>query len=77
MASSEARIAVVEERLDGHDDKFNEVVSTLKDIEADVKGISRKLDKNLSFFAGVAFAFSTIGAAIGAVGTETIKKIFS
>lgn len=71
------RLAVVETRVDGHDEKIGEMADTLKVIEADVRGISLKLDKNLSFFAGVAFTFSLFGAVFGALGTKVIDKVFS
>jgi hypothetical protein len=71
------RIAVLETRADTHEEKISEMADTLKTIEVDVRSISLKLDKNLSFFAGVAFTFSLFGAVFGSLGMKAVDKIFS
>ena len=70
-----ARIAVLETQQKYHDASLTDVTSQLEKLNGCVAEINRKLDKNMGFLAGAAFAFSAIGAIIGMGGASIIKRL--
>lgn len=71
------RVARLEERSDSHRQQIEKVFCVLDEIDAKVERILKMQNRQLGFLSGIAFSFGLIGAAVGAMGTEVLKKIFS
>jgi butyrate kinase len=70
-----ARIAVLETQHKFHQATLTDVTEQLEKLNASVTQINSKLDKNMGFIAGAAFAFSAIGAVIGMTSAAIFKRL--
>lgn len=69
------RLAVLEERSETQRSQIDDLLDAIRSLTKEVTRINNKLDRNTGFLAGIAFAFSLIGACIGSVGSEMLKRM--
>lgn len=68
------RIAILEERTETHRQQIDDLLSAIKELTGEVVRINRQLSRNMGFLGGVAFVFSLMGACLGALANEIIKR---
>jgi ribulose kinase len=69
------RLVKVETVQENQDRMIEDVVDRLDSLDTKVGKILEKMEKHSGFFHGVIFAFSIIGALIGAFSAEIWKKL--
>lgn len=70
------RVAVAENDIEGHQRSMNAMQNTLEAILKTIKEIEKQMAKDKSFFAGMAFAYGSIGILGGATVEYFFHKLF-
>lgn len=72
---SNDRIAYLEAKRESDHSDIMEIKETLHSLDKKVGKIELRLEKSMSFFGGIAFAFSLVGGAFGFIIAAFAKKM--
>lgn len=69
------RITALEEYRRNRDKHDDECLAVMKKIQADVHSLAIRVEKKISFAAGMMTVFSVLGGSVGAIVVYGLKKI--